>query len=435
MLSATYSPEDNKLRLYSTERLDEDTYARVKGAGFKWAPRQELFVAPMWTPARADLLMELCGEIGDEDTSLVERAEERAERFEEYSDHRATDAEHAKQAVSAIADNIPLGQPILVGHHSERHARKDAEKIQNGMRRAVRMWETSQYWQQRAKGAIRAAKYKERPDVRARRIKGLESEIRKSRARFTPDPKTRPQVWDGEEHVWCKPANGGGRGGSWTKSASLPAIKAAEERWIKHYENRLLYERAMLEESGGSAADRFDFQPGGRVLCGDEWLVVVRVNKAGGRVNSVTTTAPRHVSWHSTWKIDAEKIADYRAPDPAEAAKLKQAIKKPLLCNYPGEGFAHITKDQWARTHKDYRTTRVVNRTHRVRYALVRRGSGTYSYIYITDQKRIDPPSIEKAAEPVTFAPQVEPSVPRPRQAEPQPTEFDAMRESLRGCA
>jgi hypothetical protein len=62
----------------------------VKAAGFKWAPKQELFVAPMWTPQREDLLLELCGEIDDEDTSL-ERAEQRAERSEEYSDKRGAD--------------------------------------------------------------------------------------------------------------------------------------------------------------------------------------------------------------------------------------------------------------------------------------------------------------------------------------------------------
>jgi Domain of unknown function (DUF3560) len=145
-LSATYSPEDNKLRLYSVYRLDAETYARVKAAGFGWAPKQKLFVAPMWTPDRADLLVELCGEIGDEDTSLVERAEERAERFEDLSDKRRADSARAQNAVAAIADNIPLGQPILVGHHSERHARKDAQRIENGMRKAVGMWETANYW-------------------------------------------------------------------------------------------------------------------------------------------------------------------------------------------------------------------------------------------------------------------------------------------------
>jgi hypothetical protein len=102
--TATYSPEDNKLRLYSSTRLDRELYARVRGAGFIYAPKQELFVAPMWTPDREDLLIELCGEIDDEDTSLVERAEERADRFVDYKDKRISDAERAHEAVSRIAD-------------------------------------------------------------------------------------------------------------------------------------------------------------------------------------------------------------------------------------------------------------------------------------------------------------------------------------------
>jgi hypothetical protein len=134
-MNATYSPEDNKLRLYAETRLDPELYARVKAAGFIWAPKQDLFVAPMWTPGREDLLIELCGEVGDEDTSLIDRAEERAERFEDYSDKRGKDAERARAGVSAITDHIPLGQPILVGHHSEKHARKDAARIENGMQK------------------------------------------------------------------------------------------------------------------------------------------------------------------------------------------------------------------------------------------------------------------------------------------------------------
>lgn len=61
--TATYSPEDNKLRLYADRRLDAETYARVKGMGFKWAPKQELFVAPRWTPDREDLCVERGGAI------------------------------------------------------------------------------------------------------------------------------------------------------------------------------------------------------------------------------------------------------------------------------------------------------------------------------------------------------------------------------------
>lgn len=66
---------------------------------------------------------------------------------------------------------------------SERRARKDAERIENGMRKAVRMWETADYWKSRAAGAIRHAKYKERPDVRARRIKTIEFELAVTKGR------------------------------------------------------------------------------------------------------------------------------------------------------------------------------------------------------------------------------------------------------------
>ena len=50
------------------------------------------------------------------------------------------------------------------------------------MRKAIRAWDTANYWKSRAAGAIRAAKHKELPGVRSRRIKRLESELRKIRA-------------------------------------------------------------------------------------------------------------------------------------------------------------------------------------------------------------------------------------------------------------
>lgn len=278
--NATYSPDDNKLRLYASSRLDAETYTRVKAAGFSWAPKQELFVAPMWTPEREDLLLELAGEIGDEDTSLTERAEQRAERFEEYSDKRAADSASAHAAVSRIADGIPLGQPILVGHHSERHARKDAERIENGMRRAVKMWETSKYWTARAAGALAHAAHKERPDVRARRIKKLESERRKvvknlERSRLMlklwrdplahikrKDPTANPATFrdvalyllSENYELWGKVD----RNEVTPEDAQARMIAAHEKytaegspanRWLAHYDNRLAYEKAMLGET------------------------------------------------------------------------------------------------------------------------------------------------------------------------------------------
>lgn len=123
MYRATYSPDDNKLRLYAASRLDPETYKKVHDAGFRWAPKQALFVAPAWTPGREDVLLSLAGEIEDEDSTLAERQEARAERFTGYSGKRASESAQALDEVERLAAMIPPGQPILVGHHSERRAR------------------------------------------------------------------------------------------------------------------------------------------------------------------------------------------------------------------------------------------------------------------------------------------------------------------------
>ena len=311
-ITATYSPEDNKIRLFSITRLDSETYNRVIKAGFKWAPKQELFVTPMWTPTREDLCIELAGEIGDEDTTLVERAEAKAERLEDLSERRTQDADRAQKAVHAIADGIPFGQPILVGHHSERHARKDAEKIENGMRKAVECWKAAQYWQDRAKGAIRLAKYKERPDVRARRIKGLEADKRKEERSQTDaqkflkayeDPQARTaklldgrdllpallQTWEGglsyENQTRLKNEELPFEEALSMATSAKRATVANTQRWIDHLSNRIAYERAMLDEQGGTVTEKTGPEKGGAVRCwcapgnGRGWAYIQKVNK------------------------------------------------------------------------------------------------------------------------------------------------------------
>lgn len=180
MYRATYSPDDNKLRLYAASRLDPETYKKVHDAGFRWAPKPALFVAPAWTPGREDVLLSLAGEIEDEDSTLAERQEARAERFTGYSGKRASESAQALDEVERLAAMIPPGQPILVGHHSERRARRDAQRIENGMKRAVMLFERAEYWEERARSALLHAKYKERPDVRWRRIKKIEADLRKA---------------------------------------------------------------------------------------------------------------------------------------------------------------------------------------------------------------------------------------------------------------
>lgn len=84
-----------------------------------------------------------------------QRKEDRVERLRAAADRHRDAAAAAHAGVSRIADAIPLGQPILVGHHSERHARRDQDRIYRGMQRAVVEDRTADDLERRASAAER----------------------------------------------------------------------------------------------------------------------------------------------------------------------------------------------------------------------------------------------------------------------------------------
>ncbi len=378
--TATYSPEDNKLRLSASSRLDAATYSRVQAAGFRWAPKQEIFVAPMWTPERAALCEELAGEIGDEDTSLVERAEIRADRFGDYSEKRAKDSERAREQVNRIADGIPMGQPILVGHHSERHARKDVERIENGMRKSIKMWETSKYWTSRAAGALRHAKYKELPAVRARRIKGLLADERKLQKTakentafvaawrqvdtrdkglavsnlcylsqcfpLTEYPRDPPaSQYEGQMSMWSA-MDGGVISWEMAQSLSINRLERSNvsaSQWLAHIANRLTYERAMLDEQGAT-------------------------NLLEKKPKSAKAQMP---------------LCNYQVTDGLD---IENMYHRGEMIHYPQ---VPMTQAEYAQINKDYKGTRIVGSSHRVRTAMV---GHSLVCVFLTDAKTHEPP-------------------------------------------
>jgi hypothetical protein len=324
--TATYSPEDNKIRIYPAQRLNKDDFYKLKAEGFHWAPKQELFVAPAWTPSREDIAIEFCGEIEDEDKSLVDRAGERASRFEELSQKRKKDSENASESAHSISERFAGGQPTLVGHHSEKGARKDRERVHNAMAKSVKTWEQAIYWKARATAAIRHAKYKELPAVRARRIKGLVAD-QKKQERTIEAAISAIEQWsscsnDKEAssianycHIHrCFPLDKYPRDHStyegqmslWqaldkliinyeqAKEIAIPSYKKTLEyatRWENHLANRLVYERAMLQATGGTITDQKKPEVGGAVrYCGKQWAYIQKVNKVS--LNIIANTDP-----------------------------------------------------------------------------------------------------------------------------------------------
>lgn len=86
-----------------------------------------------------------------------ERREAKAERLRLWADGREAKADAASKTAQRIGDAIPFGQPILVGHHSERGHRRDIARIDGAMRASVENGRTADRMRERADNIERAA--------------------------------------------------------------------------------------------------------------------------------------------------------------------------------------------------------------------------------------------------------------------------------------
>lgn len=392
-MRATYSPEDNKLRIYPAgtrvdSLLDETEYAEFKAVGYKWASKQECFVAARWTPAAEDWALELADEIEDEDYSPEERSADRAERFETYREKRADEA-------GGHADTFEAG-PSAFGHQNRGRAERQARRHDRHRGRAVTQWSKAEYWTSRTAGVISHALHRSSAHVRRGRILTLESEQRKheaSRAEYaeryakwqkvlTLPGTDMPVVQDkGAYGIDALATSDAGRlayalanNYCWgdykhprkDRTASMYSLLTDAEdpitageaatlwlaghselgpsRWSAHYELRLTYERAMLENEGGTAA-AVEMEVGGFIRARNRtgsvftdvpggWMQIHGINKspATGRVTSVKVMGligiqnpkPGLVS------INIERLGEdaYRAPTDEEREAFKTATKE-----------------------------------------------------------------------------------------------------------
>lgn len=326
--TATYCPEDNKLRLY-IGRVPRPEYDALRAEGWKALHKQREagggdFVAT-WTPQRRDTALEYAGVIDDEDMGPAERAADRAERFAMYREKRTNEA-------TGHADRFDAG-PTAHGFQSQARAERSARRHDRVAGRAVDSWSKAEYWQSRTAGVISHALHVASPDVRMGRIKILEAEIRKaeknraeyeaSRARWVEcaemtdaaEQTKRAKLLAGAESglynykhprpelvknayiktngasLWSLLEMHGGEDGEPITGAEACGMYlathgplSAEGDWLTHYRLRLAYENQMMEAQGGRAA-LVEMEVGGWID-GKQIRKVVR-STATGRVTSV----------------------------------------------------------------------------------------------------------------------------------------------------
>lgn len=85
-----------------------------------------------------------------------ERLERKLELRREWADKAKAKAESHFNAAHRIGDAIPFGQPILVGHHSEKHHRRDLERIDSNMRNGIERSDMAKHHVSAASGIANA---------------------------------------------------------------------------------------------------------------------------------------------------------------------------------------------------------------------------------------------------------------------------------------
>lgn len=128
------------------------------------------------------------------------RAADRAEALDEKVGRRVGEAEAHHAGARRIYNGYPMGQPILIGHHSEGRHRRDLERAH---RHDEKSWEAAaqaRYAAQRAEAARRAASGREARSTVENRVKKLRADIardlRSLHGYWNRWGQTQTWVWD-----------------------------------------------------------------------------------------------------------------------------------------------------------------------------------------------------------------------------------------------
>lgn len=256
-----------------------------------------------------------------------ERAEARQERLSEWAGNASARSAAARAAADRIGDGIPMGQPILLGHHSQRRAERDRDRMIAGTRKAIAESDKANDLAARADGSARNEAAKHNPRAIMRRIETLETEVR----RFGRRRDEAGQVG-----------------------------RARYTAMIDRHEEEIAYLRGKLDahaESGAFVAWGPDnIAKGDEVKVMGRWFPVLRVNKKSVTVPwRLTFMDGRWSPGDSTDRIGWDDVhgrrrdgAQHNRPNgPAIPVKLaKAAATWAVLLGYVGRDVHRLDDDQ-----------------------------------------------------------------------------------------
>jgi hypothetical protein len=295
-ISITHTNEDGTL-VHGTERGDGSRDA-LKLARFRWsrnlgawfmpqsrgrAARRERIDMLVAGLQRAGFKVELDIEQYDAAqafAALQAAGEERGERLAERSERERGRGDARSQAAHQAVAGIPFGQPILVGHHSERHHRAAIDRADRNMAAAVDHHRNADSAAERSEAAQRQAARREHPVVMGRKMERLEAEERSLKRILA--------------------------------TATSDYADRMRER-LAVVEEELRFLRQAIQDSGVRQYTHADFKPGDLARIRGRWHVVAKANAKTIAVEtgySWTDKYPYHEVTEQRNAADAARHAD-----------------------------------------------------------------------------------------------------------------------------
>jgi Domain of unknown function (DUF3560) len=224
---------------------------------------------------------------GEAFAALQSAGEERADALAETADRERARSDGSYAASHKAIEGIPVGQPVLVGHHSEGRHRRDLARSDSHMRQSIEHGAKADRASERSDAALRQAARRENPVVMGRRVERLEARQREL---------TR-----------------------WLQGAGEAPLMRGE---LADVEQEIAFLRQSIEESGVQQFTKADFQKGDLARIRGRWGIVAKAN-------AKTLAIETGYSW--TDKYPYHEVTGRQRPgeNPAQTADASKAASPP----------------------------------------------------------------------------------------------------------
>jgi hypothetical protein len=256
--------------------------------------------------------------VEQQETDLADRMDDRVDRFTERAGKHQAQADATRAKADYVFHNIPMGQPLLVVHHSYKADRNRRERAWNQLGKSIKQGEYADELARRAETASHHMGARHNPVTVANRIEKQEADRRRLQRELDGEP-----AWVTETDEHGQPRHRWGiRYPGEERAAYLRRETTTLTEQIDYWKG--VY--AQLQNEGKTSTLGPDqVSKGDSVSYNGMWMRVVRVNKKSVSVPNPLYPPPlpgekeftQTITWHklSGHRTTEQMPPEYDTPD------------------------------------------------------------------------------------------------------------------------